>query len=349
MGDTPSADAPDDVPGPANLYMLCARNGRGKTTILETINGLFGLMSEPPRGRFVDPRAPGEAQLDIRATWTVEGTTRTVLLSIWTGRPNPLRSWSQGELEEEASATEWARLGLLRSPGGLTCYDATNGLGQMLFQAIRESAGQLAGSIFGESLYLPTILFFPADRLLMSPIGQRIIEAPANWTYQPSQRFGTEGEDWNGSIENLFAWLTWIDDGQLDELLRFVNEHVFEAGEKALLPMERSELTTYVSTPDGRHPLAGLSHGERALLQLFLRTAAHMTRNTILLIDEIEIHLHTKWMNRMFQLLKQLLQRIPTLSIVFSTHSRELAGVFDFKRPEAGIVKGGYVISEDLD
>lgn len=113
--------------------------------------------------------------------------------------------------------------------------------------------------------------------------------------------------------------------------------------------MERSELTTYVSTPDGRHPLAGLSHGERALLQLFLRTAAHMTRNTILLIDEIEIHLHTKWMNRMFQLLKQLLQRIPTLSIVFSTHSRELAGVFDFKRPEAGIVKGGYVISEDLD
>jgi len=32
----------------------------------------------------------------------------------------------------------------------------------------------------------------------------------------------------------------------------------------------------------------------------------HMTGNTIILIDEIETHLHTKYMNRMFQALKAL-------------------------------------------
>jgi predicted ATP-dependent endonuclease of OLD family len=31
-----------------------------------------------------------------------------------------------------------------------------------------------------------------------------------------------------------------------------------------------------------------------------------MTGNTIILIDEIETHLHTKYMNRMFQALKAL-------------------------------------------
>jgi predicted ATP-dependent endonuclease of OLD family len=113
--------------------------------------------------------------------------------------------------------------------------------------------------------------------------------------------------------------------------------------------MERAELVSYVNTPEGRHPLNAISHGERALLQLYLRTAAHMSRNTILLIDEVENHLHTRWMNRMFQTLKEMLASIPSLSIVFTTHSRELAEVFDFKRPEPGIVKGGYIIKEGID
>ena len=37
----------DSDPGPSNLYMLLAKNGYGKTTLLECIYGLFGLMAEP--------------------------------------------------------------------------------------------------------------------------------------------------------------------------------------------------------------------------------------------------------------------------------------------------------------
>lgn len=348
-GDTPSLEAKDDAPGPSSLYMILAKNGHGKTTILETIHGLFGLLSSPPTGRFVDYRAPGKAQLDVRATWTIDGVTQTVLLSIWTGNPTPLREWTDKALEEEAQATGWARLGVLRTPDGITCYDATDELGFRLFSAIREAAGRTLPSVFGESLYLPTVLFFPADRMLVRPQDHRVIEAPSNWVYQPAHCFGVDGATWNGSIDNLFAWLTWVDEGELDRLLRFVNENVFEANGKTLQPMERAELTTYVMTADGPHPLSGLSHGERALLQLYLRLAAHMSRNTVLLIDEIEMHLHTGWMHKMFQTMKKLLAEIPSLSIVFTTHSRELAEVFDFQRPESGIVKGGYVIEDGLD
>jgi len=49
---------------PANLYMLLAKNGHGKTTILECIHGLFGLLADPPVGRFVDASS-GRAQGDF--------------------------------------------------------------------------------------------------------------------------------------------------------------------------------------------------------------------------------------------------------------------------------------------
>ena len=348
-GVTSALEAEGEPPGPSNLYMLLARNGHGKTTVLEAIHGLFGLMAAPQQGRFVDPATPGEVQLDMRATWTIDGATRTILLSLWTGRPNPLREWDETALEEEAQATQWVKLGLLRTGERLTCYDTTDELGLTLLRTIQQGAGRAPASAFGETLYLPTVLFFPADRMLLRPQDRRVIEAPDNWRYQPAHCFGVDGAEWNGSIENLFAWLIWIDDGQRDRLLKFVNAQIFKGEGKELLPMEKAELTSYVNTRDGTHPLSALSHGERALLQLYLRTIAHMSRNTILLIDEVEMHLHTAWMNRMFQTLKQLLVDIPSLSIVFTTHSRELAEVFDFKRPEAGIVKGGYVINEGLD
>ncbi|WP_292044635.1 MULTISPECIES: AAA family ATPase [unclassified Brevundimonas] len=73
----------------------------------------------------------------------------------------------------------------------------------------------------------------------------------------------------------------------------------------------------------------------------------HMTGNTIILIDEIETHLHTKYMNRMFQALKALVIGNRRLSIVFTTHNRELIQVFDHLRREPGITKGGDLIEDD--
>ena len=99
-----------------------------------------------------------------------------------------------------------------------------------------------------------------------------------------------------------------------------------------------------VSTSTGDHPLIELSHGERALLQLYVRIACNMTSNTVVLIDEVEMHLHSRWMFRLFEGLKNLLCDVPALSIVFTTHNRELIRVFDHQLKEKGLVKGGYVI-----
>lgn len=52
-------------------------------------------------------------------------------------------------------------------------------------------------------------------------------------------------------------------------------------------------------------------------------------------------------MNRMFQALKALVIGNRRLSIVFTTHNRELIQVFDHLRREPGITKGGDLIEDD--
>ena len=150
-------------------------------------------------------------------------------------------------------------------------------------------------------------------------------------------------------MDNLLVWLEWLNDERLEELLTFVNERVFRSDQgKVIRSPRRAELLTYVSTVSGDHPLIGLSHGERALLQLYIRIAAHMTRNTIVLIDEIDTHLHSRWMISLYTAIKTLLRDRPSLSVVFSTHNRELIELFDHTTKEEGLVKGGYLIEEEI-
>lgn len=339
----------DDDPGPSNLYMLLAKNGYGKTTLLECIFGLFGLMSEPAVGRFAPPDSQGSAQIDIRATWTVGGRTQTVVLSLWTGSEMPMRVWYPDDLDAAQASNDWARLGLASTVRGIVLAAETNELGAVLYQSIQNARGRTPGTLFGQDQDMPSVLLFPADRSIIRPTDTRRVERPDRFSYQPAHRFASDGPDWGTTIDNLLVWLDWLDDGRLAELLGFVNKRVFE-GEtnKAIRSPRRQELLTYVSTLSGEHPLVDLSHGERALLQFYVRIACSMTRNSVVLIDEVEMHLHSGWMLHFVEGIKDLLREIPSLSVIFTTHSRELIRLFDHHIPEEGLVKGGHIIKKEI-
>ena len=340
----------DSDPGPSNLYMLLAKNGYGKTTLLECVYGLFGLMAEPAVGRFAAPGDRGRAQLDVRTTWTIDGHTQTVVLSIWTGAETPLLMWPPDDLDAAQASTDWARLGLETTYGGVSLANSTDGLGRMLYNSIVKSRRKAPGALFGADQDMPSVLFFSADRQIGRPADTRRVERPSEFVYQPAYCFESDGPAWATTIDNLLVWLDWLDDGRLGDLLTFVNARLFGGEEsKVIRPPRRQELLTYVSTSTGDHPLVGLSHGERALLQLYVRIACHMTSNTIVLIDEVETHLHSTWMFRLFDGLKDLLREVPALSIVFTTHNRELIRVFDHQLKEKGLVKGGYIIADDMN
>ncbi|WP_429813779.1 hypothetical protein [Ensifer sp. B1-9] len=89
--------------GPANIYMVLAKNAYGKTTVLEAIFGLLGLLNETPSGRFAQFPANEQAQVDIRSTWTIDGVSQDVLLSLWTGSDGPVRSWDHEELDRHGT------------------------------------------------------------------------------------------------------------------------------------------------------------------------------------------------------------------------------------------------------
>lgn len=343
--------------GPANLYMLLAANAHGKTTILDTIYSLFGMLNEPATGRFATLSAEGRAQLDIRSTWTIEERTQTVLLSIWTGQEYPLQQWDAEKLEHDAQAGVWAKLGLKTTVNGIVMLEQTDDLGRRLFDNIHALRGEPPSELFGLSQLMPSVLYFPADRRVVPPSEKQAVTRPDGWGYQPAQFFGSDGPDWGSSIDNVLVWLEWLavrgkegGDRRVDELLAFVNELIFrDDSTKEILSPNRELLKTFVRTAHGNHGLSALSHGERAILQIITRVLTHMTTNTVVLIDEIDIHLHSRWMNRMFEAIKSLLRRYPALSVILTTHNRELIEVYDFDTKEDQLVKGGYIITDELD
>ena len=337
---------------PANLYMLFAMNGMGKTTILRSIFTLMdmtgggGGAANSGSSIFDDG---GVAQLDLRVTLTVDDTTRTTLMSIWYGSTAPLVDWTDQEIDEVADASEWAKMGFVRRGGEIVLSPDSNELGRDIRDHVESSRGEYPNELYGLSSSLPSVLFFPANRVVLPPVGDRAVVCPKGWGYQPAQMFEADGPAWESSIDSALVWLEWLDDGRLDQLLAYVNGKLFEDGGKSIRRPRRNDLTTVISTRTGDHALGDLSHGERALLQLYVRTLCHMTENSVLLIDEIENHLHTRWMNRFFLALKSLIVDVPSLSVVFTTHNRELMRVFDHKRVEEGLVKGGYLIEDGME
>jgi hypothetical protein len=127
------------VAGPANIFMLLAKNAYGKTTVLDTIFSLFGLLNETPTGRFSTFPSSGMAQVDVRSTWTIDGRSQDVLLSLWTGSDGPVHSWDADELDSVAQTRNWAKLGVLMSAQGLGLSSQTNELGELFFATIRNA------------------------------------------------------------------------------------------------------------------------------------------------------------------------------------------------------------------
>lgn len=336
---------------PANLYMLFAMNGKGKTTILRAIHRLMAMTGSGDEEGLDTSlfSQDASAQLDLRLTLTVDGDTRTTLLSIWYGTEGPLVEWTNQEVDEKADASEWAKLGFTAQTGERVLSPESDNLGRNIREHIRYGIGEHPTQLYGLSTGLPSVLFFPANRMVWPSVGERMVVCPNGWGYQPAQMFESDGPTWASSIDSALVWLEWLDDGRLDELLSFVNRNLFRDGKKSIQRPRRDTLSAVVSTSNGDHALSELSHGERALLQLYVRTLCHMTENSVLLIDEIENHLHTRWMNLFFSALKTLIREVPSLSVVFTTHNRELMRVFDHTRPETGIVKGGYLIEDGIE
>ena len=339
---------------PCNFFLLLSQNGRGKTTLLEVMAALMGVLQQPepqPLGFEDIDSGAGRAQWDLFVRLHRNGEEEAFVLSLVAGRDEPwtLKPWGNGMLGEYG-ARAWCPFGQHRHLSGrLAAVGREHELAQDLHAAILAAQGEAPRAFEEDSLTLPTLLYFSAHRdIPRVTSGDLGIVQPGEWGYRPVHRFGAESTGWKDSLDNLLIWLRWLDDGRFDEALKTLNQRVFKGQTKFIEGVRKDPPRAVVNNNGYTHRLDRLSGGEKSLVQLYLRTGVHMTRNTLLLIDELDVHLHSKWQHRLLNLLKQMARDHSGLTLIVTSHARELISAFAHEVPEEGLRKGGEIIEAGL-
>lgn len=348
-------DANDE---PCNVYLMISKNGRGKTTVMEmmaTMMNMLGKTECSSLGFESFDREQGRAQWDVRVTVNRGGAKETVILSLvagFMGEEVSLKLWGDSDLKKYG-ATRWYRFGFVRNAyGRYSMVGRADAWVQDFNILIETSIGARLSGFESDELTFPTLIFFSAYRnIIRMPAENRAIVAPRDWNYRPVHLFDVEGREWQDSLDNLLVWLKWMDDGRFESAMSAINERVFKVGDKKLytgkkLKGVRKEPPEAIIESGGlEHRLDRLSSGEKSLVQLYLRLGAHMTRNTILLIDEPEVHLHRNWQyETLFTLMNLAKEHFPNVSVFMATHSERMMKAFAHNQIEKNLRKGAYII-----
>lgn len=352
-------DFTDSDNEPCNAYLMVSKNGRGKTTVMELMAAMMNMLGRTECSSLgvedLD-RGLGRAQWDLKVTLNTDGRRETVILSLMAGvlgEETSLKFWNAEDLQMHG-ASSWHRLGFVRA--NRAARYAAVGKGNRWvadFSALIDSGrGERLRGFESDSLTFPTLIYFSAYRnIVRLDTTERTIVEPRDWNYQPVHTFDIEGQDWRNSLDNLLVWLKWLDDGRFDDAVNAINERVFKVGDpqldsgKRLKGVRKEPPEAIVVSGDQEHRLDRLSSGEKSLVQLYLRLGSHMTRNTIVLIDEPEVHLHRNLQyETLFELLGIAKKNYPHVSVFMATHSERLMKAFALDQVERDLIKGAYII-----
>lgn len=364
-------DLTDSNNRPCNFYMMVSANGFGKTTALEIFACLVNLLGKRDATSYGHEdldRKEGRAQLDfwVRLRW--QGRERAIVLSLVAGRMGEeiyLKPWLPEDLKRYGAAS-WHRIGF-RSPvaGRYENVIARQDELSKDFSAAIQAALDLApGEHFlAPSFHLPTVLHFSAYRDI-PPVSHehrgladeasdsyiRAIAQPSHWNYCPLHAFDAHSTLWRDSLDSLLVWMKWLDNGSFEKAQEIVDRQVFEGTPKRLKGVRKSPPEAQVDAGDGSiHRLDRLNGGEKSLVHLLLRIGAHATANTILLIDEVDVHLHIRWAHRLYNALETLVLQNPGFTVIMTTHSTEIlerfAAAMQIERKN--LYMGGNLIEKD--
>jgi ABC-type lipoprotein export system ATPase subunit len=332
-----------------NIYLIMGPNGAGKTTILESIYTAMHLLDSREHFAFgmdaLDHHGGG-LQLDALVTLDDGVRSRLFVLSIVAGAPGLLLNWTKKQLGELGAENQIMLFYKHRATGNVITRSAESHPEALSFSdAILDGLGEQPAALCDTGNGFPTVLYFPSDRgIRRPPEGQRAVTRPEGLGYQAAHRFDADGATWASSIDNLFVWFTWLNDGR-EELCRdMVNRLIFRK-QKLLKAVDRPTLTVPVEVDHGvTHRLDQLSSGERQLVQLVVRVASHMTGSTVVLIDETEQHLHLLMRRRLINIIKEWARDYDSMGFILTSHQADSMRMLAPKQEEPGLVKGGCLV-----
>ena len=184
---------------------------------------------------------------------------------------------------------------------------------------------------------IPIVVFYPVERNVLSP-------SLKTTNIQKGNQFNAYDGAFEGSIDfnDFFSWFRSSED--LENEIRLNNDNTYtdkglDAVRAAVLSfleefskmrVSRKERTSLVLEKNGyEFEVDQLSHGEKALIAMIGDLARRLVianpgnpnplnGEGIILIDELDLHLHPKWQRT---IISKMRKTFPNLQIICTTHS----------------------------
>lgn len=321
--------------------LLAGDNASGKTSVLDA---LTVLLESWVRGIQGDGTGGGISPAYIRIVEHTHEDSHSF------ERQLPVRLEASGQVVGEAIS--WARQ-RNREKGGTTSAEARN---------IAEAAMRAARSVReNASIVLPLICSYGAERLWYESPKRAKVHGKGAKEGKHSRLDGYENCLDFGIRETVFSeWMRAqvLDSFQLGKKTKAlqVTEKAITAcvdGAKALVYSEREKELAVFIEPFGWQLMPNLSHGQRLMVTMIgelVRLATGLNPQLgdsvldqtpgIVLIDELDLHLHPKWQRRIIHDLKST---FPSIQFITTTHSPQLIG--EAKPHEVRILEDGKAYS----
>ena len=301
--------------------LIIGKNGTGKTSLLDALSVAMRSWFLGLRGTDSRHIKPHEVRLahfpDQESGFNWENIY-------------PCTVTAHGDIRERALS--WTRS--LNTPHGRTTYiHATEikRLAEQTDQAIRS----------GHDIILPLISYYGTGRLWQEPRETFLVSDPTQVIdkAEQSRLAGYKNStDPRLSVNQLTRWITrqsWISFQQknrISPLFRTIKKALISCLEEASnLSFDATLGEVVVEFPEGTQPFSNLSDGQRGMLAMvgdIAQKAAKLNPHLghevlqktpgVVLIDELDLHLHPRWQRRVIDDLRRV---FPKIQFISTTHS----------------------------
>lgn len=342
----------------AKINVLIGNNGVGKSSILECLATLLSQLIEK-----VQIKSSQEIPRSSRRSLALQDITlehEETHVEITTLLNSKTASWSLGRVRRGKSIEDKELLALSNTINKLLgdqlkdfdiidpetlklalLLQSSNVLSTKEPSVSQDFVDDLCGQVeAGNAAKLPLVTYYPVNRTVLDVP----LKSSKDYSFEPINAY-TEALTGKSNFKVFFQWFRDRED--LENELRTEDfsyrDHHLESVRRSItalqpelsnLRVERSPLKMTVLKRDQELIINQLSDGEKCLLAMVGDLARRLAianpglsdplqGEGVVLIDEIELHLHPEWQRR---IIPSLTQTFPNCQFIITTHSPQILG-----------------------